>query len=503
MGKLVEFENITKTFPGVRALNGVSFHIMEGEILALLGENGAGKSTLTKIFGGVFPPDEGQILINGKPVRLNTVHDASMAGIGVVYQELSLIDSLSIAENLFAHSQPIKFAGLVDWKALNEKAAELLDRFQLDLDPRTPVKSLSAGQKQMIEILKVVARGSRIIVLDEPTSSLTLKETRLLFDILRSMRKQGLSFVYITHKLSELYEITDRIVILRDGEYVACYPTAEVNDQLLVNKMVGRDINDLYSSGTPSTGILGKDILNVRNYSKTGYFDDISFDLRAGEILGFAGLVGSGRTELAHALIGKLKKDSGVLQIVGNVVDIKNPHQAQEQGLTYLTESRKEDGLYLDFPIERNVVAPALKRFTNRFGFLNRIKIRNYVRDSIKKFSVATPSESKIVRELSGGNQQKCLLSMCLSTEPRVVILDEPTRGVDVGARNDIYKEIRELAGGGVGIILISSDLPELIGLADRIIVMSRGLLAGTLEKEGFSEETIMSHAAGISGRNK
>lgn len=501
METLVEFQNITKTFPGVRALNNVSFDIREGEILALLGENGAGKSTLTKIFGGVHRPDTGRILIHGNPVKLDSVHDATKAGIGVVFQELSLVDSLSVAENLFAHSQPVGFAGMVDWKRLNRETAELLQRFQLDLNPQTLVKYLSTGQKQMVEILKVVARGSKIVVLDEPTSSLTMKETHLLFDILRSLKNQGLSFVYITHKLSELYEITDRVVILRDGEFVDSLPISETNDQILVRKMVGRDINDLYSREARSEPASENTVLSVRNYTQKAVFDDVSFNLQAGQILGFAGLVGSGRTELAHALIGKTKKNAGSILIDGKEAVIRNPRDAQQQGLSYLTENRKDDGLYLGFAIDRNIVAPALRRFVNPFGFLRRMKIRNFVRDSIVKYSVATPSENKVVRELSGGNQQKCLFSMCLSTEPKIVILDEPTRGVDVGARNDIYKEIRSLAGSGVGVILISSDLPELLGLADRIAVMARGRLAGFVEKDDFSEETIMTLAAGITSR--
>ena len=498
MVSIVEIQEITKIFPGVKALDKVSFDIRKGEVLALLGENGAGKSTMTKILAGVVRPDGGKILINGDPVKLDSAGDAAKAGIGVVFQELSLVESLSVAENIFIQNLPKRIGGMVDWKGLNRKTANLLSRFNLDVDPRTQVKNLSSGQKQMVEILKVVSMGSRIIILDEPTSSLTIAETSRLFDIIRSLKSQGLSIVYITHKLSELYEITDRIVIFRDGTYIDSLPTEEVDDRLLVRKMVGRDIDDLYASEAGEGKTFGSVLLSVENFGKEGYFRDVSFSLRRGEILGFAGLVGSGRTELAHTLIGKMMKDSGTTIIDGRTVEIRTPAAAHNLGLSYLTENRKSDGLYLGFSIDRNIVAPSLRRFSGPSGFLRWGKIRDFARESINRFSIATPSESKIVLELSGGNQQKCLLSMCLSTQPRIVILDEPTRGVDVGARNDIYREIRRLAAEGVGIMLISSDLPELIGLSDRIAVMSRGKMMGCIEKKDFSEEIIMSYAAGI-----
>lgn len=494
---ILKGERLSKSFPGVQAVDEVSFELQRGEILALVGENGAGKSTLVQMLAGVQNPETGEIYLENRKVSFNSAYDALRVGIGIVFQELSLVDGLSIAENIFANRQPVGRFNNIHWRKLNEDTRRQLDRFGLDLDPSTSVKRLSMGKHQMLEILKAISSDPKILILDEPTSSLTEAEALELFNNIRKLQSEGMSFIYITHKLGEVFELADRVMVMRDGRYVGSRLVSEVKENDLVAMMVGREIKDMY--GSVSQGAReSQEFFRVEGYSRKGVFEDVSFGLNRGEILGFAGLIGAGRTELARSIIGIDPKDSGTIQLDGNTIEINNPQQAIEKGIAYLTEDRKDQGLFLDMSVLENLIAPVLKEFTNRLGFLNRGEIHKNVDRRVEQFGIATPSINQKMVYLSGGNQQKCMIAMWMGIQPKVTIFDEPTRGVDVGARADIYHKLRELAREGTGIILISSDLPELLGICDRILVIHNGQVTGEVERDKFSEELIMEYAAGI-----
>ncbi len=496
MEEVLRAENISKSFPGVLAVDNVSLALGHGEILALVGENGAGKSTLTQILGGAQRPDSGRIILEGKPVTFNSPADAIRAGISMVFQELSLVGSLSVAENIFANRQPIGRLNNVQWRALYQETRDFLSRFDLDLDPRILVKRLSMGQQQILEILKAISTHPKVLILDEPTSSLTENEIAYLFQNIRKLQEQGMSFIYITHKLSEIFQIASRVIVMRDGKYIASRNVNEVSESDLVSMMVGRQITNLY--GAAAEKPLGAERLRVESLSRKGAFQDVSFQLRAGEILGFAGLVGAGRTEVARAIFGIDRKDSGKIYLNGEEIHISSPEDAIQKRIAYLTEDRKGWGLFLGMPVRENLIAPSLKRFATGIDFLNQKLVNEYAEKQIEIFSIHTDSILKKVLHLSGGNQQKCLVAMWMGIQPEVVIFDEPTRGVDVGARAEIYKTLREFANAGVGIILISSDLPELIGMCDRILVMHQGRIKGEVQRKDFSEELILYYAAGL-----
>lgn len=496
MDEALRAQNITKSFPGVLAVDNVSMRLECGEILALVGENGAGKSTLTQILGGAQKPDGGQIFLEGKPVSFNSTEDALSAGISMVFQELSLVSSLSVAENIFANRQPIGRLNNIHWRQLYQNTKEFLSRFELDLDPRIQVKRLTMGQQQTLEILKAISTNPKVLILDEPTSSLTESEIAYLFQNIRKLREQGMSFIYITHKLSEIFQIASRVMVMRDGKYIGDRKISEVTESDLVTMMVGRQITNLY--GTASIGTTDGEYFRIENLTRKGTFDQISFGLHHGEILGFAGLVGAGRTEVGRAIFGIDHKDSGSIFLNNKEIKIYAPEDAIEKRIAYLTEDRKVLGLFLGMPVRENVIAPSLRRFTSRFDFLNQRRIDQFTQQEIEKFSIQTPSLLKKVLTLSGGNQQKCLVAMWMGIQPEVIIFDEPTRGVDVGARAEIYQKLREFAAAGVGIIMISSDLPELIGMCDRILVMHHGRIKGEVKRGEFSEELILSYAAGL-----
>ena len=502
MAVVLSLRNISKSFPGVRAVIDMSLDIRKGEVLALLGENGAGKSTLMKIICGVLHSDQGEIVLNGNSVSFAGAHDAQRQGVGVVHQELSLIGSLSVAENVFMNNTPVGSLGRVNWKVLREKTGELLKKFDLDIDPGTLVKRLSMGQKQMVEILKAISTSPRVLILDEPTSSLTDGETEDLFRLIRELKKDDVSFIYITHKLSEVFEIADRATIMRDGMHIVDTDIADTNEEFLVSRMVGREVNDLY--GERRNAVSNTELLRVENLSRSGSFRDVSFSLKSGEILGFSGLVGAGRTETALALFGADRPDGGRIYIEGEKAGIRRPADAIRQGLAYLTEDRKSLGLYLKDPIRDNMIAPNLGSLSKKSGIVDRQAVGSFVEKMMKRYNVAAYSGRQKVGTLSGGNQQKCLYSMWVGTGPRILILDEPTRGIDVGAREEMYRHIRGFAEEGGAVILISSDMPELMGLSDRIMVMHEGDVSGFLEREEFSEETILSLAAGLNkGENR
>lgn len=496
MDEVLRAEKISKSFPGVLAVDEVSFSLGKGEILALIGENGAGKSTLTLILGGVLKPDQGRILLEGKPVMFSSSNDAIQGGISMVFQELSLVGSLPVAENIFANRQPVGMLGNIQWGNLYRQTNEVLQKFNLSLDPRRQVKYLTMGQQQILEILKSISTNPKVLILDEPTSSLTESETAYLFDNIRKLQQQGISIIYITHKLSEVFQIASKVMVMRDGRYIGMREVREVTETDLVAMMVGRQITSLY--GASSKPSQKEQCFQVEGLSRKGYFQDISFSLGRGEILGFAGLVGAGRTQVGRAIFGIDPHDAGRVILNGKKILISRPLDAIKNGIAYLTEDRKGQGLFLNMSVRDNVVAPSLRRFTSRQGFLNSRMVQRFADEAVQNYSIATPSITKKVINLSGGNQQKCLVAMWMGINPQVIIFDEPTRGVDVGARAEIYQKLRDFAMAGVGVIMVSSDLPELIGMCDRIIIMHEGCITGELYRKDFSEERIMSYAAGI-----
>ena len=499
METLLTIKDLTKRFPGVLAVDRVSFSLNKGEILALLGENGAGKSTLTNMLSGVLSPDHGQIILAGKHLSFSSSHDAIQHGISMVFQELSLVETLSVSENLFANRQPVGKLNNIHWRQLYRDTKELLQRFDLNINPNLLIKRLSMGQQQMLEILKAISTSPKVLILDEPTSSLTEAETDYLFQNIRKLQREGMSFIYITHKLSEVFEIADRVVVMRDGCYVGSKPVSEVNENDLVAMMVGREIEDQY--GQVTDRLNGDAYFKVENFSYKKSFRNVCFALKKGEILGFAGLVGAGRTEMAQSIFGIEPKDSGKLFLDGNEIYISKPKEAIKQRIAYLTEDRKGLGLFLGMPVKDNLVAASLAAVTSKIGLIKKKLVKQNARQKVKEFSIATPTIHKKILNLSGGNQQKCLVAMWMNILPKVIIFDEPTRGVDVGARAEIYQKLREFAAQGTGIIMISSDLPELIGMCDRILVMHQGTIKGEVLRDDFSEELILSYAAGINGK--
>lgn len=499
METLLTIKDLTKRFPGVLAVDRVSFSLNKGEILALLGENGAGKSTLTNMLSGVLSPDHGQIILAGKHLSFSSSHDAIQHGISMVFQELSLVETLSVSENLFANRQPVGKLNNIHWRQLYRDTKELLQRFDLNINPNLLIKRLSMGQQQMLEILKAISTSPKVLILDEPTSSLTEAETDYLFQNIRKLQREGMSFIYITHKLSEVFEIADRVVVMRDGCYVGSKPVSEVNENDLVAMMVGREIEDQY--GQVTDRLNGDAYFKVENFSYKKSFRNVCFALKKGEILGFAGLVGAGRTEMAQSIFGIEPKDSGKLFLDGNEIYISKPKEAIKQRIAYLTEDRKGLGLFLGMPVKDNLVAASLAAVTSKIGLIKKKLVKQNARQKVKEFSIATPTIHKKILNLSGGNQQKCLVAMWMNILPKVIIFDEPTRGVDVGARAEIYQKLREFAAQGTGIIMISSDLPELIGMCDRILVMHQGTIQGEVLRDDFSEELILSYAAGINGK--
>ena len=491
---ILEARGIVKAFPGVRALDGVDLEVRMGEAHALVGENGAGKSTLMHILGGILRPDAGEIRLAGQAVRFRGGHETARAGVSVVFQELSLSPNLSVAENIFANRQPVRGPGLVNRGRLYDDAWEWLKKFSMDVHPRTLVKHLSPAQQQVVEILKAMSHRPRVLILDEPTSSLTALDTQLLFRTMDELKAAGTSFIYISHHLPEIFQIADRVTVLRDGRHVATLPVADVTESRLVSLMVGRDLADIY--GVRSATV-GEPYFEVAAASGDG-FRDVTLSLRRGEILGVAGLVGAGRTELARALFGVDPLAAGRMTLDGRPLAIRSPGDAIAAGLGYLTEDRKSDGLFLDMPIRSNAVAPSLGHFAGPGGWMRERAIGDFAEAARTRFRIATPDTTRRVRNLSGGNQQKVLLAMWMGIRPRVLIVDEPTRGVDVGARSEIYGLLRDLAAEGVGIIMISSDLLEILGLADRVLVLRRGRLAGEFTREEATEEKIIAMAAGV-----
>ncbi len=491
---ILEAENVSKAYPGVQALDAVKINLKKAEIHALVGENGAGKSTLIHIFGGICTPDSCKIFIKGKRVEEFKPHKASEYGIGVVFQELSLVNNMSIAENIFVNRQPVNKFGFIDKKKLNKRTKELLDIFDLKFDPEKKVGSLNTGDKQLIEILKALSKDPEVLILDEPTSSLSRGEIDRLFNLLLKLKDEGMAIIYISHRLQEVFDICDRVSILRDGKYVGTKEVEEVNENDLVKLMVGKELDDFYGFNEKN---IGKKYFEVKNFSGSD-FNDINFSLLKGEILGVFGLVGSGRTEMAEAIFGISKKSEGEIILNGKTLRINKPIQAMNNGISYLTEDRHSKGLLLDMNIRENLVSSVLKKFAQgSLGLMQDKKIADFSREIVEKYNIVTPSIEKKVRNLSGGNQQKVLLGKWVGTDPEVLIVDEPTRGVDVGAKQEIYKYLNEISDRGIGIILISSDLPEIINISDRILVMREGEIVGGVSQKEASKENILAYATG------
>jgi len=496
MPEILRIEGLTKNFPGVLAVNNLSFSLKKGEVLAIIGENGAGKSTLTKMICGVLHPDAGSIFLDGKKIVFHSSHDAMKAGIAMVYQELAMTSGMSVAENIFMNRQPINKLGFIKTAEMNKEAQKYFDLFGMCINPATLVKRISMGEQQIVEILKAISLNPKVLILDEPTSSLTENEVTRLFNLINEMKEEGFSFIYISHKLSEIFTIADRVMVMRDGKYVDTKLVDGVTEQELITMMVGREIKDLYV-GSGKKIEIGEEYFHVDNLSSFGLFKDINFFLKRGEILGFAGLIGAGRTEMACAIAGVGKISSGKIVLEGKELKIESPKDAIHEGIGYITEDRKQLGLFLDYAITANIIAPSLEDFSNN-GFMQEGKIEEFSRKQIQEFNISTPSCKQKVMNLSGGNQQKCLLAMWMSKNPKVLIFDEPTRGVDVGAKSEIYEKIREYVGGGYGAIVISSDLSELLGICDRILVMYQGKVRGEVKKDEFSEEVVLSYASGL-----
>lgn len=491
---LLAMRGIQKRFGGVWALRGVDLTVRAGEVLALVGENGAGKSTLMEILCGNVRADAGDIIYAGQPVHFAGAREAAFAGISIVHQELSLVPHLTVGENVFCAREPvIPVLGFVNRRQLYRQAAEILKRFDLDIAPNVRVGDLPVALQQMVEIAKALSLDCRVLVLDEPTSALTDRETDYLFDIVRRLRDQGVAVIYISHKLQEVFALADRVMVLRDGEHVGTRSLEEVDPDALVRMMVGRELG----SGYPARdGVRGRPVLRVEGLTRAPRFRDVSFEVHAGEILGLAGLVGAGRTDVARAIFGADPLDRGTVFLEGRRVTVHDPGVAIGLGIGYVPEDRKELGLFLGLSVQRNICAASLGE-NSVAGFMSPRRERRMAHRFVQRLRIRTPSLQEATYNLSGGNQQKVMLAKWLSIKPKVLIVDEPTRGVDVGAKAEVHTILRELARRGVAVLMISSELPEILGASDRILVMYEGRVTGGLDAAEATEERIMFLAAG------
>jgi len=488
----LEAEGISKFFPGVKALDNVSLRVRPGTVHALMGENGAGKSTLMKCLIGMYRPDKGTIKIKGEPVQFQDTMDALRSGISMIHQELNLVPYMTVAENIWLGREPMKF-GFVDHARLNQKTQELLNRLNIRLKAESMVGELSIASQQMVEIAKAVSWDSDIVIMDEPTSALTETEVAHLFTIIRDLREQGKAIIYISHKMDEIFNITDEVSIFRDGAWIASDETAKYTRQSLITQMVGRELTQLFPKFNSA---IGEDVLTVRNLTCKDRFTDVSFNVRRGEILGVAGLVGAGRSEVMESLFGMESFDSGEILIDGVPVTIDSPSTAIEKGMAFLTEDRKKSGLFLVLSVMENMSIVNMPEYSGKSGFVSHAKMAQDCMDQIRRLNIKTPTMDQIINNLSGGNQQKVLIARWLLAQPKILILDEPTRGIDVGAKAEIYRLISELANRGVAIIMVSSELPEILGMSDRVMVMHGGRITGILDKEEADQETILSLAS-------
>ncbi|AXV16794.1 D-xylose ABC transporter ATP-binding protein [Neorhizobium sp. SOG26] len=497
---VLEMRNISKTFGTTRALSNVSLTVHAGEVHALMGENGAGKSTLMKVLSGAYTADAGgEILIDGKPVVTGDPNKAKENGIAVIYQELSLAPNLSVAQNMFLGAEPSRF-GILDRSGMRSQAEPILKRLGLGFSADTMVATLSLGERQMVEIARALTTNARIIVMDEPTTSLTTRETDRLFEVIASLKAHGIAIIYISHRMEEIYQLADRVSVLRDSAYVGTLERSDLSAAKLVSMMVGRDLSSFYKKEHSAPAGKKAVVLSVRDVGDGRRVHQCSFDVHAGEVMGIAGLVGSGRTELARLIFGADAKTSGAVALNGRELNIRSPRDAMDAGIAYLTEDRKGLGLFLDMSITDNVNVAVIGEDARFGSVLDFAKARQRADKAVSNLSIRTNSTSINVGALSGGNQQKALIARLLETRPKVIILDEPTRGVDVGAKSEIYRIIDELAREGIAIVLISSDLPEIIGIADRALVMREGRIVGEVKAAPgapIAQEAIMTLSTG------
>ena len=487
---LLKMERINKGFPGVQALDDVNFDVFPGEIHALVGENGAGKSTLMKLLSGAHQRDSGTIYWEDQEVEIETPRKSQKIGISTIYQELMLTPDLTIAENIFLGREPAKSFGRVDRKAMIAESERLLNMLDIPLDPCTPVKWLSIAQQQMVEVAKALSQKARLIIMDEPTSSLTDHETMMLFQVSRNLKDQGVSIVFISHRLEEVFMLCDRVTVLRDGKFVATSDVADVSKEEMIQWMVGRQLGNIFVKEKAN---IGETILEVQHLSTEELLRDITFSLARGEILGFAGLVGAGRTEVMRAIFGVDRRRSGKICIKGNEVNIYSPEQAISYKMGFVPEDRKQQALFLGLAVRENITSACMKKVCNGGMVIHNSIEQNISNKFVEAINIKTPSLEQRVMNLSGGNQQKVVISKWLATEPEILIVDEPTRGIDVGSKKEIHALLSHLALQGIGIIMISSELPEIIGMSDRVVVMHDGKISGIIEDRAqMTQENIM-----------
>lgn len=493
---MLRMEGVSKIFPGVKALDNVDITAYGGEVTALMGENGAGKSTLMKILSGVYQKDEGKVFIDGEEANIKGIKSAEEYGITIIHQEMSVLNNLTVAENIFLGNEKYqKFTGKINKKELIERSKLFLDQIGANINPNTLVATLNVGEKQMVEIAKALTKNARVIIMDEPTTALTEVETKNLFKVIDSLKKKGIAIIYISHRMEEIFAICDRVEVLRDGKYAGNALIKDIDNDKLISMMVGRKIEDQF----PYREIkVGEDILEVKDLSANVGIKDISFNVKEGEILGIAGLMGSGRTEVAKTIFGEYKKTSGSIKIKGKEINIKNIQEAIDNGVCYLSEDRKKEGCVLSLSVAENMILSNLKKYEGKMMSIDKNKAVKDVDYYIDKIKIKTPNRDQLIKNLSGGNQQKVILAKWLMLSPEVLIIDEPTRGIDVGAKKEIYELLNELKASGKAIIMISSDLPEVLGISDRIIVMSEGRISGELKREEASQESIMKLAVGM-----
>jgi methyl-galactoside transport system ATP-binding protein/inositol transport system ATP-binding protein len=500
-GYLLEVKNLTKTFPGVKALTGVELKIGYGEIHAVIGENGAGKSTLMKCIAGIIRPTSGEIIFSGKKREHYSTVETLKEGISMIHQELSPIPDRPIMENIWLGREPLNRIGLVDHKKMYAMTKEVLDEINCQEDPKALMASLSVAKMQMIEIAKAISYQAKLIIMDEPTSALTDKEIKQLFLIMRDLQKKGTSIIFISHKLEEIYEIAGRITVYRDGSYIGSEQASDLPIDRLINMMVGRELNTIFpKEECPIGGIK----LEVKNLSHKKYFRNVSFDVRKGEILGIAGLIGSGRTEVVETIFGMRPHSGGAIYVDGKPVKIKKPEDAIKLGMAWLTEDRRISGIFPMLSVQVNMVIASIPKFLNRIGLIREKFLKTTCDSFVHKIQIKTPSLEQNVENLSGGNQQKVLVARWLMTNPDILFLDEPTRGIDVGSKSEIHRLITRLAGEGKAIVMISSELPEVMGMSDRIMVMHDGMVTGIVDnRDDLTQEELMAYATNTFSENQ
>ncbi|MBU9738194.1 sugar ABC transporter ATP-binding protein [Diplocloster agilis] len=494
MEELLKASHISKFFPGVRALQDVNITVNSGEILGLLGENGAGKSTLLNVLSGIYQPDEGEIRVRGQSVKMQGVNDAFELGIAIVHQELKLHSNMSVAENIYMGRLPKNRLGTVQYKKLYQQVEELLSAYGLKLNPHKEVRLLSIAEQQLTEIAKVLSYNAKVILMDEPTSSLTTEETQNLFRTMEVLKKKGVGIVFISHKLEEIAECCDRVQVLRDGQDMGEKPVKEVSENELIRMMVGREISQRFPAKTNRPG---EPFLEVRNLNRGKYVKDVSFTVRRGEVFGIAGLVGAGRSELVRLIFGADKKDSGEILMNGQKIDIKSPRDAIRNGIYLVPEDRKKQGLILAQDVENNTVLSMIYKIRKAFGYIDTPKEKVMADEQIEALHIKCTGKEQITGTLSGGNQQKVVIGKCMLTNPEVMILDDPTRGIDIGTKAEIYELINEVTNSGRSVILISSEMPEVIKMSDRVAVMHEGRITGILEHDELTQEQVIKYAIG------